>query len=71
MLIFYSLVFPPEALRHLVAQCGASQIVMGTDYPYAWTTTAVDHILSTPGLSTSGRQAILGGAACRLLGIAE
>jgi aminocarboxymuconate-semialdehyde decarboxylase len=32
-----SIVFTPEALRHLVAECGAGQIVMGTDYPYPWT----------------------------------
>src|SRR4029077_14932121 len=28
-LYFDSLVFTPEALRHLIAQCGASQIVIG------------------------------------------
>jgi aminocarboxymuconate-semialdehyde decarboxylase len=44
-------VFTSEALRHLVAECGASQIVMGTDYPYPWTSTAVEHILDTPSLS--------------------
>ena len=32
-LYFDSIVFTSEALRHLVAECGASQIVMGTDYP--------------------------------------
>ncbi len=47
-LYFDSIVFTPEALRHLVAECGASQIVMGTDYPYPWTSTAVEHILGTP-----------------------
>ena len=67
---FDSLVFTPEALRHLVAQCGAGQIMMGTDYPYPWTTTAVDHILATPGLSHADRRAILGETAARLLGIA-
>src|SRR5207248_1958609 len=30
-LYFDSIVFTSEALRHLVAECGASQIVMGTD----------------------------------------
>ena len=68
-LYFDSLVFTPEALRHLVAECGASQIMMGTDYPYPWTTTAVDHILNTPSLSEDGRKAILGGTAAKLLGI--
>ena len=68
-LYFDSLVFTSEALRHLVAECGASQIVMGTDWPFPWTTTAVDHILNTPGLSADERRAILGGTASKLLGI--
>ena len=68
-LYFDSLVFTSEALRHLVAECGASQIVMGTDWPFPWTTTAVDHILNTPGLSVDERRAILGGTASKLLGI--
>jgi lipopolysaccharide export system permease protein len=33
-LYFDSLVFTPEALRHLTAETGPGQIVMGTDYPY-------------------------------------
>ena len=68
-LYFDSIVFTSEALRHLVAECGASQIVMGTDYPYPWTSTAVEHILGTPSLSDAERAAILGDNACKLLGI--
>jgi aminocarboxymuconate-semialdehyde decarboxylase len=68
-LYFDSLVFTPEALRHLVAETGASQIVMGTDYPFPWTKTAVDHILGTPGLSDADRVAILGETAAKLLAI--
>jgi predicted TIM-barrel fold metal-dependent hydrolase len=64
-----SLVFSPEALRHLVAVCGVSQIGIGTDYPFPWTTTPVDHILGTPGLSNADKTAILGGNMCRLLNI--
>jgi aminocarboxymuconate-semialdehyde decarboxylase len=64
-----SLVFTPEALRHLAAETGASQIVLGTDYPYPWTQTAVDHILDTPGLSDAERVAMLGATAAQLLGI--
>jgi aminocarboxymuconate-semialdehyde decarboxylase len=68
-LYFDSLVFTPEALRHLVAETGPGQIVLGTDYPFPWTKTAVDHVLGTPGLSEADRVAILGGTAARLLGI--
>jgi aminocarboxymuconate-semialdehyde decarboxylase len=68
-LYFDSLVFTPEALRHLVAETGSGQIVIGTDFPYPWTTTAVDHILGTPGLSDAERTAMLGGTAAKLLGI--
>ena len=68
-LYFDALVFTPEALRHLVAQCGVSQIVMGTDSPIGWTNVEVDHILGTPSLSNADKQAILGGNAAKLLGI--
>jgi len=64
-----ALVFTPEALRHLAAEVGSSQIVMGTDYPFPWTSTSVDHILATPGLSDAERIAMLGGTAAKLLGI--
>ena len=64
-----SLVFTPEALRHLVAEMSSSHIVVGTDYPSPWTTTPVDHVLATPGLTDADRIAILGGTAARLLGI--
>jgi aminocarboxymuconate-semialdehyde decarboxylase len=69
-LYFDSLVFSPEALRHLVAVCGAGQIMVGTDYPFPWTTTAVDHVMATPGLSAADQRAILGETAARLLRIA-
>ncbi len=48
---------------------GSGQIVMGTDYPFPWTKTSVDHILGTPGLTDDERIAMLGGTAARLLGI--
>ncbi len=64
-----SLVFTGEGLRHLVAECGASQIVVGTDYPFPWTSTAVDHVLATPGLSDADKTAILGGNLIKLLHI--
>ncbi len=68
-LYFDSMVFTTEGLRHLVAEAGASQIVMGTDFPYGWTTEAVDHIIRTPTLTDAERAAILGETAQKLLGI--
>ncbi len=68
-LYFDALVFTPEALRHLAAQVGASQLVMGTDYPFPWTKTSVDHILGTPGFSDAERRAMLGETAAKLLRI--
>ena len=64
-----SLVFTSEMLRHLIAETGISQIMIGTDCPFPWTTTPIEHVMNTPGLSDADRIAILGGNACRLLGI--
>jgi predicted TIM-barrel fold metal-dependent hydrolase len=66
---FDSLVFTAEGLRHLVAECGSAHVVLGTDYPFPWTTTAVDHVLGTPGLSDADKAAILGGNLVELLRI--
>jgi aminocarboxymuconate-semialdehyde decarboxylase len=68
-LYFDSIVFTSEGLRHLVAECGASQVVIGTDYAVPWVTDPVDHVLNTPGLSDAERIAILGGNAAELLRI--
>jgi aminocarboxymuconate-semialdehyde decarboxylase len=64
-----SMVFSSEGLRHLAAVCGTGRIVMGTDYPYPWTRTAVDHILNAPGFTDAERVAMLGGNAEKLLGL--
>jgi aminocarboxymuconate-semialdehyde decarboxylase len=66
---FDSMVFTGEGLRHLVAEYGSSQIVMGTDYPFPWTTTSCDHILNAPGLTDADKIAILGGNLMRMLNI--
>jgi aminocarboxymuconate-semialdehyde decarboxylase len=68
-LYYDSMVFTSEGLRHLIAEVGVQQIVMGTDYPFPWTKVAVDHILNAPGLSDADRIAMLGGTAEKLLGI--
>jgi aminocarboxymuconate-semialdehyde decarboxylase len=66
---FDSLVFTPEALRHLVAQVGASQIMLGSDYPYIWELHPVDHIFATHTLSDAEKHAILSSNAAKLLGM--
>ncbi|HWH79875.1 MAG TPA: amidohydrolase family protein [Candidatus Binatus sp.] len=66
-LYYDSLVFTGEALRHLVNEHGASQIMIGTDYAVPWVKDPVDHILNTPGLSDAEKIAILGGNAAKLM----
>jgi aminocarboxymuconate-semialdehyde decarboxylase len=67
-LFFDSLVYSPQNVRHLVTTAGASQVVIGTDFgfPIA-SSTPVDTILQTPGLTAEEQTAILGGNAERLL----
>jgi predicted TIM-barrel fold metal-dependent hydrolase len=68
-LYFDALVFTPEALRHLVAQVGSSQVMIGTDHPIPWEEHPVDHVFATTSLSDDEKTAILGGNAARLLGM--
>jgi aminocarboxymuconate-semialdehyde decarboxylase len=68
-LYFDALVFTPEALRHLVAQVGASQIMLGSDHPIPWEEHPVDHVCATESLTDEEKSAILGGNAARLFGI--
>src|SRR5690242_19312701 len=69
-LFFDTIVFTPAALRHLIAEAGSDKIMIGTDYPFPWTSTEVELVLKTPDLTDDERIAILGGTAARLLGIA-
>ncbi|WMT72779.1 amidohydrolase family protein [Bradyrhizobium sp. Ash2021] len=64
---FDSLIFSPEAIRHLVTQVGASQIVLGSDYPYPWQLQPVDHIFASKSLSDDNKADILGRTAAKLL----
>src|ERR1700754_640579 len=66
---FDSLIFTPEAIRHLVAQVGASQVVVGSDYPYPWEMAPVDHIFASTSLSDEEKADILGRTAAKLFGM--
>jgi aminocarboxymuconate-semialdehyde decarboxylase len=68
-LYFDALVFTPEGLRHLVAQVGASQVMLGSDHPIPWEEHPVDHVFATTTLSDQDKAAILGGNAARLFGM--
>ena len=67
---FDSLVFTPEAIRHLVAQVGASQVVLGSDFPYPFQLEPVDHIFASGSLSDDNKADILGRTAARLFNFA-
>src|SRR6185436_17237844 len=59
-LYYDSIIFTPEATRHLTAGVGARLLVLGTGYPYPWNPKAVDHLLATPGVGAAELRAILG-----------
>jgi predicted TIM-barrel fold metal-dependent hydrolase len=68
-LYFDALVFTPEALRHLVAQVGAGQVMLGSDHPYIWEQHPVDHVFATTSLTDAQKAGILGGNAAKLFGL--
>ena len=65
-----TLVFSDEALRHLAADMGVGQLVIGTDHPIPWQANSVDHILNCPHFSDAEKRMMLGETAGKLLGIA-
>jgi predicted TIM-barrel fold metal-dependent hydrolase len=68
-LYFDALIFSPEAIRHLVAQVGVNQVVMGSDFPYEWELHPVDRIFACTFLSDDEKTAILSATAAKLLNI--
>jgi predicted TIM-barrel fold metal-dependent hydrolase len=68
-LYFDSVVFTPEALRHLAAQVGTSQIMLGSDSPFPWELKPVDHIFASTSLSDDEKADILGRTAAKLFNL--
>ena len=67
---FDTLVFTQEALRHLAAQVGASQLMIGTDSPIPWENYPIEHIMKTPDFTPQQRAGMLGDNAVKLFGLA-
>jgi aminocarboxymuconate-semialdehyde decarboxylase len=65
------LVFDAEAVRFLVKQFGASQILVGTDYPFALGETNPLGLLEKAALDVATVGAITSGNAKRFLGLPE
>jgi aminocarboxymuconate-semialdehyde decarboxylase len=67
---FDHLVYEPESLRHLVAEAGVGQVVVGTDYPFDMGHYDIHRLLdAVPGLSEADKEAILYKNAEQLLGV--
>jgi aminocarboxymuconate-semialdehyde decarboxylase len=69
-LYFDTVIFTPEALRHLAAQVGTSQIMLGSDSPFPWELNPVGHIFASTSLSDDEKADILGRTAAKLFNIA-
>jgi aminocarboxymuconate-semialdehyde decarboxylase len=70
-LYYDSLVYEPQVLAALVAQVGAGQVMLGTDYPFDMgVEDPLDRLAAVTTLSRASRDAIRGGTAAALLGIA-
>jgi aminocarboxymuconate-semialdehyde decarboxylase len=68
-LYFDSLVFDPATLRHLVSVFGASQVMIGTDYPFAFHDKSPVESLCQAQFDQSVHEQLLRGNARRFLGI--
>ncbi|MCK9922330.1 amidohydrolase [Frankia sp. AgPm24] len=65
-----SLVYTPEQLRHLVGVMGAGQVTLGSDYPFDMGVEDPVDRLEAAGFDAATTEAIRGGNAVRLLGLA-
>ncbi len=68
--LFYdTLVFDTPTLQHLVGQFGASQLMLGTDYPFNFHERAPVAAVDAAGFDEATRQLLVQGNARRFLGI--
>lgn len=66
-----TMVFQPLYLRHLIEVVGADRVMLGTDFPFDMgEEDPVGLVDATDGISAEDREAILGGNAARLFGVA-
>jgi aminocarboxymuconate-semialdehyde decarboxylase len=70
-LYYDSLVFDAPTLRHLVDRFGASQLMLGTDYPFNFHDRTPVARLDAAGFDEATRQMLLQGNARRFLGIQD
>lgn len=70
-MFFDTVVFDPEQVESLVRRYGASQVLLGTDYPYDMGDGQPLGLLARTKLDPQARAAIAGGNAARLLGLAK
>lgn len=68
---FDSLVYTPNGLEHLVREVGASQVVIGTDYPFDMGVERPLEQIDATNLSEADRERIRGANAMHLLQIDE
>jgi aminocarboxymuconate-semialdehyde decarboxylase len=67
-LYYDSCVYDHDVLRHLVEKVGASQVILGSDYPVGeWK--PIEFVRNTPGISDSDKDKIVGGNAAKMFGI--
>ena len=67
-LYYDSCVYDHDVLRHLVEKVGASQVILGSDYPVG-EQKPIEFVRDTPGISDADKEKIIGGNAAKMFGI--
>jgi len=68
-LYYDSCVYDHDVLRHLVEKVGASQVILGSDYPVGeWK--PIEFVRAAPGISDADKEKIIGLNAAAMFGVA-